>query len=732
MNSDQVVPTSSEEITRGQSAALTRLVQFGVLLILSIQFATTLWTLHLFHQVNKHREWTERSQMLQTMMRQLEIDLYRSESNQRGYLFTATPTLLDAYETSADFGEPLQRLRALMQDPLEKERCDKLQELLSDRRLLMYRQNALLNTGQGAEAQELLESGEGPLLREAIRELLSKMIKSEQSRLLLREGSLQRAIVRLEWSLVLGLLLMLLTAITVIRVLAVKVTGRFIALEEQLATRASQYESAYQSAVVASQAKSDFLARMSHEIRTPMNGILGMVVHLSKTSGLTGQQREYVDLVHQSANNLLLILNDVLDFSKVEADALSVEELPYSPAELVSQALAPFVTRCQEHQVALFGQVGAMPELVTGDAARVLQVLLNLTSNAVKFTESGSIRLRAESKEDWLLFEVTDTGCGIAEGSLEEVFQPFTQADSTIHRRFGGTGLGLAISQRLVKKMGGNLEIQSVVGAGTTCRLLLPIRGPVGALNPPALLARCCRLVMPEEAAYFDTVMEGLQWAGMEVTLSGLAGSGQFWVIDPAYLNDQPQVLIDWLASQPADVRVALLPGMDLEGEHLIRVGSPLTTLSLWQALASAPIAQETAATVPLFQSQGMRALLAEDNPIGQTVVRLLLEERGFSVICVEDGHDAVERARADSFDVIFMDVQMPRMDGLEATRQIRGFEEKERRPPTLIVALTAQAFEQDRQNCLSAGMSEFLAKPIMAPELERILIRIQPRERRE
>lgn len=724
-HSEEPPSSSAEELTRGQGAALTGLVQFGVLLILVIQFATALWTLYLFHEVNVQREWTRRSLQVQTTLRRLESDLYEAESNQRGYLFTGSPALLDAYEASSDFTGPLKELRTLLQDRDEVERCDQLHGLLGAKRLQMNRQNALLNTGSASEAQKLLISGEGPLLRESIRTILRHMTKTEQDVLAVRQDQTQRAIVMLEWSLLLGLVLVLLTGVTVIRVLAVKVAGRFVSLEQQLATRARQYEAAYQSAAQASQAKSDFLARMSHEIRTPMNGILGMVGHLRKTSGLTSQQKEYADLVHQSANNLLVILNDVLDFSKIEADALSVEELPYSPAELIPQALAPFVTRCSERQVALWGRVDEVPEQLVGDSARVLQVLLNLISNAVKFTEAGSVRLEAGSDPDWLIFRVSDTGCGIAPESLKEVFEPFTQANSTIHRRFGGTGLGLAICQRLVAKMGGSLTMESQPGQGTVCTLKLPLNEARGSLRAPIPSVSECRVVLAPQACYREAVLDALVRMDLKVHEGDLHGQAAFWVVDPLSLSESEK-LRGWVTGLPSETRVALLPGMDLEDPRVVRVAAPLTTLSLWTALQPAdtnpPILEEPEVLV----RHGMTALLAEDNPIGQTVMRLLLEERHFKVSCVDDGQDAVKRAREEHFDVIFMDVQMPRMDGLEATRLIRQMEEDLGRNETMIVALTAQAFEQDRKLCMDAGMNEFLAKPIVAPELERILLRIQ------
>ncbi|MBX3169645.1 MAG: response regulator [Candidatus Eremiobacteraeota bacterium] len=724
-HSEEPPSSSAEELTRGQGAALTGLVQFGVLLILVIQFATALWTLYLFHEVNVQREWTRRSLQVQTILRRLESDLYEAESNQRGYLFTGSPALLDAYEASSDFTVPLKELRALLQDRVEVERCDQLHGLLGAKRLQMNRQNALLNTGSAGEAQKLLVSGEGPLLRESIRSILSRMTKTEQDVLADRQDKQQRAIVQLEWSLMLGLVLVLLTGVTVIRVLAVKVAGRFVSLEHQLALRAREYEAAYQSATHASQAKSDFLARMSHEIRTPMNGILGMVGHLRKTSGLTSQQKEYADLVHQSANNLLVILNDVLDFSKIEADALTIEELPYSPAELVPQALAPFVTRCAERQVALWGKVGEIPEQMVGDSARVLQVLLNLISNAVKFTEAGSVRLEAESDQDWLTFRVSDTGCGIAPESLSEVFEPFTQANTSIHRRFGGTGLGLAICQRLVAKMGGSLEMASQPGQGTVCTLKLPLNEARGSLRAPRPVVSHCCVVLAPQASYREAVLDALRRMDVQVYEGDLQGQADFWLVDPLCLGNAEKLHL-WLKDLPSTTRVALLPGLDLEDPRVVRVAAPLTTLSLWSALQPvepAPLVQEDPG---VMVRHGMTALLAEDNPIGQTVMRLLLEERHFKVSCVEDGQDAVEKAREENFDVIFMDVQMPRMDGLEATRLIRQMEEDLGRSQTIIVALTAQAFEQDRKLCLDAGMNEFLAKPIVAPELERILLRIQ------
>ena len=365
----------------------------------------------------------------------------------------------------------------------------------------------------------------------------------------------------------------------------------------------------------ASRVKSEFLATMSHEIRTPMNGILGMA-ELLKLSGLTGDQLDYVRVLQDSGNNLMAILNDILDFSKIEAGRLELDIGPVMPAALASEVVQLMLPRAREKGLMLDLELeDGVPEFVQADAMRLRQILLNLVGNAIKFTDSGNITVSLQGGEQ-LRFAVRDTGIGIPASAMPQLFQPFSQADSSITRRFGGTGLGLAICKRLADAMQGRLGVDSVPGEGSCFWLELPVSGDSEPLVP-ALPAAA--LVLP-------------RWPGR-------------------------------------------------------------------------------------------RVLVVEDNAVNARVVLRLLEACGIEARQAENGQVALDvlfGGDPGQWDLILMDIRMPVMDGLVATRQIRAGEE--RRCP--IVALTANAFDEDRTAALAAGMDDFLAKPLVFAELEKVLRR--------
>ncbi len=468
-----------------------------------------------------------------------------------------------------------------------------------------------------------------------------------------------------------------------------KVAQRIASLEETLAREA-------EVARQASQAKSDFLAGVSHEIRTPMNGVLGLSRILRQLPESSPQQREYAELIHQSAENLLVLLNDILDFSKIEAGKLDLVEAELSLEELVSESMAPFVARMGE--VALVGVLAAnLPRRVRGDRARLRQVLINLISNAVKYTERGAVTIRAEWS-DHLRLSVEDTGCGVDPRLIPRLFEPFRQAEP----QAGGTGLGLSICRRLLGLMGGSIELASTPGQGTRAVVSLPLEvvEPASEL-PPAPRGTAAVLARPYLR---EVLLAGARQAGFQPVLVASVEEGE---------QLAPELwLVDGLPERELVGRV-----LDVSGPR------PLTSASLARALQ----ADNRAEATPRSASLGLSVLAVEDNQINQIVLRLMLEEHGCEVVLAGDGPEAIGRFQEQPFDLVFMDLRLPGMDGVETTARLRALESEQGRRRSPIVALTAQALPSDRERCRGAGMDAFLAKPLVAEELAALLERYQP-----
>jgi two-component system, sensor histidine kinase and response regulator len=511
--------------------------------------------------------------------------------------------------------------------------------------------------------------------------------------------------------------------------LQLRVVGRLVSLETKLAAQIDKLAQA-------NQYKDDFLANMSHEIRTPMNGVLGMVGHLLATP-LNPQQREYATIVRQSAENLLVVLNDILDFSKIEAGQLKLESIPFSPAELANEALAPFVRRAIDSGVALTGIYARdLPDRCLGDPARFRQVLMNLVSNGLKFTEQGSVTLRLSTEGSELVATVADTGIGIAEGRLQEIFKPFDQLDPSIQRRYGGTGLGLPICQRLMQLMSGQLRLESKLGEGTIARAALPLMIVDGTAKGAIFRPDYPVTLVVRNLAYLKLLRCSLEEWGVaprqvnccaellsDSQAEGVASLDGLIILDSACCTDEE---LGRLAQEATgETRILVL---NTEAQRTIAmdqvplVSMPFTTLSLFQSV-QVPV-RSSNLPLPGVKTimRPLRVLLAEDNPIGQTVVRLMLEQQGCQVTVVADGHLAVDATKLHPYDLILMDLQMPTVDGLEATRQIRKWESEESQERHTIVALTALAFESDRQKTLAAGMDSFLTKPVVAAEVQHLL----------
>lgn len=564
-----------------------------------------------------------------------------------------------------------------------------------------------------------------------------------------------------------------------VRDMAAQIHDNVLTLETRVETRTRELSEAVRQADLANEAKSAFLANMSHEIRTPMNGILGMAQILKK-GDLSAKQKGFVDIIYESGFALVTIINDILDYSKIEAGKVELEQEPFHLGRTIGDVASLLGVTARDKGLELMIRIRPdVPRTLIGDAGRLRQVVTNLVGNAVKFTENGFVLIDVKARSDettaHLEIAIRDTGIGIKEDKLATIFDEFTQAEQSTTRQYGGTGLGLSITKSIVETMGGHMSVSSVYGEGSVFQvdLSLPIADKKIALRSDKADIQFNGervLSIDDNATNQKIIKENLASWGLQPVLAMSAKEGLACLKSSIETGETISLIltdfnmpthnglhfVNALRRFPpvADLPVIVLSSANDDGltarfnergvKHILTkpLRFPVLKLAIHDTIRShkaaktsvisqtatvvAPpktvSAQDDALRPPETKRRGPHALIADDNQINRDVLNFMLKDRGFEIDEAENGQVAYQKARICDYDVIFMDISMPVMDGITAMKSIRKFQISEGRPQKPIIAVTAHAMIKDRDNMMRAGMSDYLAKPFDMGTLDEIL----------